>query len=42
MPEQIAREMGEVDVTDADGNPHKLAEAWAERTAALVWVRHFG
>jgi len=37
-----ARALGEIEVVDVDGKTHKLAEAWADKTAALVWVRHFG
>ena len=29
-------------VRDLDGQEHELRELWRERTAVLVFVRHFG
>lgn len=38
----VPPELAGIDVIDDGGVHHKLAEAWAERTAVLVFVRHFG
>ena len=29
-------------IRDLDGRPHALGELWSERTAVLVFLRHFG
>ena len=34
--------LAEVEVTTVDGATLRLGSAWAEKTAALVFVRHFG
>jgi hypothetical protein len=34
--------LGQVTVLDLDGQPHPLSELWAERTAVLVFLRHYG
>jgi len=33
---------GSLLVRDLDGQEHELRELWRERTAVLVFVRHFG
>jgi hypothetical protein len=35
-------DLGEVTVLNEQGEPVKLSTLWRERTAALVFVRHFG
>ena len=42
MSERVPAELGAVEVTGTDGRTRRLDEAWAERTAALVFIRHFG
>lgn len=34
--------LADVTVLDTDGATVRLGEAWRERTAVLVFVRHFG
>lgn len=34
--------LGEVVLTDGDGEPHRLDQLWAKQPAVLVWLRHFG
>jgi hypothetical protein len=34
--------LGDVEVDALDGGKRRLGEAWAERTAVLAFVRHFG
>ena len=29
-------------IRDLEGNEHELSELWADRTAVLVFLRHFG
>jgi hypothetical protein len=38
--EQIAR-LGEISLPDVNGRPIQLGELWADRTAVLVWLRHY-
>ena len=38
----LAERLGAVTVLDSYGLPHLLAEAWRDRTAVLVFIRHFG
>jgi peroxiredoxin len=38
----VSAELGNVEVLDVEGRPHRLREAWAERACALIFVRHFG
>jgi hypothetical protein len=42
MADRVSDEFANVEVTDTEGRARRLGEAWAERTAALVFVRHFG
>jgi hypothetical protein len=37
-----AADLGAVAVTDEAGRERPLGLAWAERTAVLVFIRHFG
>ncbi len=34
--------LAEITLPDQDGNRVRLAALWAERPAALVWIRHYG
>jgi hypothetical protein len=34
--------LGDLEVLDGEGRARKLGSLWAERPAALVFVRHFG
>jgi hypothetical protein len=34
--------LGELTVLDGQGKPVKLSSLWKNRTAVLVFVRHFG
>lgn len=36
------RDLAEATALDLDGRVRKLGEAWAERTAVIAWLRHFG
>jgi hypothetical protein len=38
VPEAAARAR----VTDLEGGEHALSELWEDRTAVLVFLRHFG
>jgi hypothetical protein len=38
----VAIDAAQAVVRDLDGNEHPLGEAWAERPAVLVFLRHFG
>jgi hypothetical protein len=40
--EHVPAGLADVEVEDGAGQKHRLAEAWASRTAVLVFVRHFG
>ena len=42
MAEHITPEQAALTLVDAGGVTHRLDEAWADRTAVLVFVRHFG
>jgi hypothetical protein len=37
----VGAELGQSQVLDPDGGPHRLEELWAERPAVLVFLRHF-
>jgi hypothetical protein len=37
-----ADDLEKLSVLDEAGTPHELGELWRERTAVLVFVRHFG
>ena len=34
--------LAEIVLPDQDGNDVKLGDLWADRTVALVWLRHYG
>lgn len=34
--------IADLELTDADGRPVRVADAWATGPAILVWLRHFG
>ena len=36
------QDLGKVIVLDEQGEPVKLSALWRERTAVIVFVRHFG
>jgi hypothetical protein len=38
----LAERLGAVTVLDPEGAPHRLAGAWHDRPAVLVFIRHFG
>ena len=40
-PEQVDA-LADVVLPDHDGRPVRLGDLWAERPAALVWLRHYG
>ena len=42
MDSVIGDQLAAVELVDSHGVAHRLAEAWAERPAVLVFVRHFG
>jgi hypothetical protein len=39
---RVSAELGDVEVRDSEGRPHRLRELWANRPCVLVFVRHFG
>jgi hypothetical protein len=41
-PPERANELAELVLPDQDDNEVRLGELWAERPAALVWLRHYG
>jgi hypothetical protein len=40
--DRVSAELEQATVLDAEGVEHRLAEAWAEKPAVLVFLRHFG
>jgi hypothetical protein len=40
--EKASPGLGNVEVLDVEGNPHRLGDLWKERPALLLFVRHFG
>jgi hypothetical protein len=42
MSPRVAEAAAAARVTDLDGGPHALRELWQDRTAVLVFLRHFG
>jgi hypothetical protein len=36
------RALAAATIVDVDGEPVRLAEAWSEHPAVVVWLRHFG
>ena len=41
-PPERADTLADITLPDQDGNEVRLGELWAERPAALVWLRHYG
>jgi hypothetical protein len=41
-PPESADALADVVLPDHDGQPVRLGDLWAERPAALVWLRHYG
>jgi hypothetical protein len=41
-PPARADELAGIVLPDQDGNEVRLGDLWAERPAALVWLRHYG
>ena len=39
---RIARNLGQIALSDADGAQTPLRDLWAERPVVLVFIRHFG
>jgi hypothetical protein len=37
-----AADLADMAVQDERGQPHRLGDAWKDRTAVLAFVRHFG
>ena len=38
----VPEDTGRATLRDLEGNEHELRELWADRTAVLVFLRHFG
>ncbi len=38
----VTEALATTEVLDLDGNPVKLGTLWADGTAVLVWLRHYG
>jgi hypothetical protein len=34
--------LADIELLDHDGEPVRLGELWADRPAALIWLRHYG
>jgi hypothetical protein len=41
-PPARADALADIVLPDQDGNAVRLGDLWAERPAALVWLRHYG
>jgi hypothetical protein len=41
-PPSRADALADLALLDHDGNEVRLGDLWAERPAALVWLRHYG
>lgn len=41
-PPQSADTLADITLPDQDGNEVRLGDLWAERPAALIWLRHYG
>lgn len=39
---ELARRLSAIDLVDDEGHGVRLGDAWAERPALLVFIRHFG
>jgi hypothetical protein len=40
--DRVHPELSAVTLPDAEGKMHRLGDLWKDRTALLIWVRHFG
>jgi hypothetical protein len=38
----LAESLAEIEVLDPQGRPVRLGDAWRDRPAVLVFIRHFG
>lgn len=38
----VNERLAPIQVLDLDGAPYRLGDAWSERTAVLLFIRHFG
>ena len=38
----IAQQLQDIEVLDPEGAPQRLGSAWEDRTAVVVFIRHFG
>ena len=41
-PPQSAAALADITLPDQDGNEVRLGDLWADRPAALIWLRHYG
>jgi hypothetical protein len=41
-PPQDADELADIVLPDHEGHEVRLGDLWADRPAALVWLRHYG
>jgi hypothetical protein len=41
-PPARADALADIALPDQDGNDVRLGDLWAERPAALIWLRHYG
>jgi hypothetical protein len=41
-PPATADALASIALPDQDGNDVRLGDLWAERPAALIWLRHYG
>jgi hypothetical protein len=42
IPFDVAHALAPVQAVDLDGNPVRLGTLWEDRSAVLVFLRHFG
>ena len=40
--DRVPPSLAQLELVDSDGAPRRLGSLWAERPAALVFLRHFG
>ena len=41
-PPRTAEGLADIVLPDHEGNDVRLGDLWAERPAALIWLRHYG
>jgi len=39
---RLSDRLADIQVQDIQGAPFRLGDAWRERTAVLLFIRHFG